>query len=500
MRCKKIFGCFLAVSYLLIAVSLIAQNQSSEEKLLEIQHSISSHDLYEYVAELSSDYYEGRLTGTEGYNLAAEWVATKFQDWGIKPGGDDSTYFQYFPIPYTLVFGGCQLYLHVPQKNSTIKKYYRYEDEFIPGSTSGSGEITAEVVYVGYGVTASELNYDDYKGIDVKDKIVLMEREVPVSPDKDAELFKKWRAYSFHQYKLENAVKHGAKGMLYNYGPIGNPNNAYDENFIYSHVGDSVVADIFAGTGRKHNQVVKKIKENLKSQSFNTNKIVTIKNVTEHHPEGIGSNVIGILEGSDPELKNEVIILGGHLDHLGRCYEIMPGANDNASAVAVILGVAEALTKLHDRTKRSVMFNCFGAEEQAVVGSQFYLDHPTFPLEKTACLINMDGVGYGDKLTALAGENYPELWKFFQKANERYIHRIIKAPYFSNIARPRLDAARFIWKDIPTLSFSSYGAKSYYHTTKDDIATITPEILEDLAQLVFLAIVEMANQDSLELK
>ena len=107
----------------------------SEEKLLEIFHSISSNTLYDYVAELSSDYYEGRLTGTEGYDLAAEWVATKFQDWGIKPGGDDSTYFQDFPIPYTLVFPGCEVYLHIPYKNSFIKKYYRYEDEFIPGST-----------------------------------------------------------------------------------------------------------------------------------------------------------------------------------------------------------------------------------------------------------------------------------------------------------------------------------------------------------------------------
>jgi len=303
---RKLFHHFIAISCLLIAVSLFAQNQLSDEKLLEILHSISSHDLYEYVTELSSDYYEGRLTGTEGYDLAAEWVATKFEEWNIKPGGDDSTYFQYFPIPYTLVFPGCELYLHVPYKNSTLKKYYRYEDEFIPGSTSGSGEVTAEVVYVGYGVTAPELNYDDYKGIDVRGKIVLMEREVPVSPDKDAELFKKWRPYSFHQYKLENAVNHGAKGMLYNYGPIGNPNNAYNANFIYSHVGDSVVADIFAGTGRAHNNVLKTINEKLKPQSFNTKKVVTIKNVTEHHPEGIGSNVIGILEGSDPELKNEV--------------------------------------------------------------------------------------------------------------------------------------------------------------------------------------------------
>ena len=500
MNYRKLFTCFLSISCLLITISLFAQNQSQDEKLLEILHSISSYDLYEYVAELSSDYYEGRLTGTEGYDLAAEWVAVHFESWGIKPGGDDNTYFQNFPIPYTLVYEGCEVYLHIPYKKSTVKKYYNYDDEFIPGSTSGSGEVTAEVVYVGYGVTAPKLNYDDYKGIDVKGKIVLMEREVPVSPNKDADLFKKWRPYSFHQYKLKNAVEHGARGMLYNYGPIGNPNNAYDENFIYSHVGEVVVADVFAGTGKEHDEVVKNIKEKLKPQSFNTKKVVTIKNVTEHFPDGIGCNVIGLLEGADPELKNEVIIIGGHLDHLGRCYEIIPGANDNASAVAVILGVAEALANYPDKLKRSVMFLCFGAEEQAVVGSKFYLENPKYPLEKTLCLINMDGVGCGDKLNALAGENFPELWKFFQKANDQYIHRIIKTPYFSNIARPRLDAARFMWKDIPTISFSAYGSKSYYHTTKDDISTITPEILEDLAQLVFLAVLEMANRDPVDFR
>ncbi len=500
MKYRKFFSYYLIFSYLLIAVNLFAQNQQSEEKLLEVLHSISSHTLYEYVAELSSDYYEGRLTGTEGYNMAAEWVASYFEEWGIKPGGDDSTYFQYFPIPYTLVFPGCEVYLHIPQKNSTIKKYYRYEDEFIPGSTSGSGKVTAEVIYIGYGVTAPELNYDDYKGVDVKGKIVLMEREVPVSPDKDPELFKKWRPYSFHQYKLKNAVEHGARGMLYNYGPIANPNNAYDENFIYSHVGDSVVADIFAGTGRAHKDVLKLIKEQLKPQSFNTKKIVTIKNITEHYPEGIGSNVIGILEGSDPELKNEVIIIGGHLDHLGKCYEIMPGANDNASAVAVILGVAEALARYPNELKRSVIFICFGAEEQAVIGSKHYLENPKFPLEKTVCFINIDGVGCGDKLTARAAENFPALWEFFQIANDKYIHRIIKTPYFANIARPRLDAARFMWKEIPTLSFSTYGTKSYYHIAKDDINTITPEILEDLAQLIFLAIIDMANQYSIDFR
>lgn len=504
MRSKKRFASILALACLVLLLALAVQaqpaQQTDEQRLLRTLHSISSHKLFDYVKELASEKYAGRLTGTEGYNASAAWVASHFKKWGLTPGGDNRTYLQAFPNPYTLIFKDCELTLDMPYKNSVVKKYYRYEDEFIPGATSGSGEVTAEVIYVGYGATAPELDYDDYKGVDVKGKIVLMEREAPVSPNDDPELFKKWRPYSFHQYKLENAVKHGAKGMIYNYGPISNPNNSYDKNFIYSHVGRAVVEDVFSGTGKDHSDVVKKIRKTLKPQSFATGKTVTIKNTTEHHPEGIGYNVIGALLGTDPDLNEEVIIIGGHLDHLGLCYELMPGANDNASAVAVVMGIAEAMADCPIKPRRSVMFLCFGAEEQGVVGSQYYVDHPIAPLEKTVGFINMDGVGCGDRINALAAENYPEFWEFIKKANEKYIHRIIRPSYFANIARPRLDAARFMWKDVPTLSFSVSGSRSYYHITKDDIDTITPEILEDMAQLIFVAVLDMANQDSVDFR
>lgn len=473
---------------------------SSEEQLLNDLHQISSNEIFKYVKELASEKYAGRLTGTAGFDAAAHWVAGHFKDWGLSPLGDNNTYYQNFPIPYTLVFDGCKVSLQIPYKDGVIKKQYHFDDEFIPGSTSGSGEVTAEVIYAGYGITAPELNYDDYKGIDVEGKIVLIEREVPVSPGDDAERFKKWRPYSFHQYKLKNAVKHGAKGMLYNYGPIGNPNNAYDKNFIYSHVGKVVVADIFTGTGKNHKVVVAKIKKKLKPQSFATGKIVTIKNVTEHHPEGVGANVLGMIEGSDPNLKDEVIIVGAHLDHLGVSPKLMPGANDNASGVATLMGLAKALSSSSISLKRSVLFICFGAEEQAVVGSKYYLNHPGIPLGKTVCFLNMDGVGNGDKLSATAGKNFPKLWHYIEQANEKYVHRRLQPSYFANLARPRLDAARFLWAGIPSISFSAYGTPSFYHNTKDTIALITPEVMEDLAKILFQAIINIANQDSVNFR
>lgn len=489
--------------FLCISSGVKAQSQEEEltekEKILQAMHSIHSRTLFEYVKKLASDEFEGRLTGTEGYNLSAEWVISHFKKWGISPVGDKGSYLQAFPNPYTLVFEDCFACLHIPQKNEVIKKFYLYEDEYIPGSTSGSGEVTAEVVYVGYGITAPELGFDEYKGVDVKGKIVLMEREAPVSPDPDEELFMKWRPYSFHQYKLKNAVAHGAKGMIYNY-LIGNPNNAYSDNFIYTHVGENVVLDIFAGTGREHEEVVKKIQNTLKPHSFVTNKVFTIKNTTEHHPEGIGYNVVGKIEGSDPRLKQEVIIIGGHLDHLGYNYEIMPGANDNASAVAVIMGLAEVFTKSPVKLRRTILFNCFGAEEQGVAGSKYYVENPIFPLENTVGLINIESVGVGDRLGASAALNYPDFWKFFEIANETYIHRIISPSSSSYIGRPRQDTARFIWAGVPAISFGSSGGQAYYHISKDNIKTITPEIMEDLAQLLFIAILEMANQDSLNFR
>ena len=229
---------------------------TDEQKLLEAMHLISSETLYDYVKELCSEKYGGRLTGTPEFNAAPIGWLRSLKRWGVQPAGDKGTYLQAFPNPYTLVFKGGLLTMNIPVGKDVIKKSYKYEDEFIPGGTSGSGEVTAEVVYVGYGITAPELGYDDYAGVDVKGKIVLMDPEVPMAAGDTSDVFKKWRPYTFHQYKLENAVTHGAKGMIYNYGPIGNPNNSYREGFIYHHVGAAVVNDVFAGTGRTYADTV----------------------------------------------------------------------------------------------------------------------------------------------------------------------------------------------------------------------------------------------------
>lgn len=481
--------------FLIYGLASINSQELSETSIVNAMHTISSHDLLKYVEILCDGKYKGRLTGTPEYQACADWLAGEFSQWGISPGGDDGSWFQFFKVPYTLVMPDCGVILHIPVKNGTdILKSYKYITEFMPGSTSGDGEITAEVVYAGYGITAPELGYDDYKGIDVKGKIIMIEREAPVNTSAGAEKFNPWYEYSFHQYKHENAIKHGAAGMLYNYGPIANPNNSYNAHFIYVHVGDSVVKDIFSGTGKSHNEIVNRISKTLKPGSFNTGKVVTIKMSTSHFPEGRGSNVIGLIKGSDPELGKQVIILGAHLDHLGMCYEMIPGANDNASAVAVMMGVAKAIADNKIPSKRSVMFIAFGSEEQGLLGSKAYVSNPVFPMGNSV-LLNMDGVGIGDSISASAGMDFPVLWSFIEEANKEYIHRPLITSSFANLGRPRVDAAIMLRAGIPSISFSTFGSVNYYHIPLDNLEIIKPEIMEDLAQLLFVSVVEMANSN-----
>ena len=467
-----------------------------DPEIRSAMHSISSHDLLRYVRILCDDKFEGRLTGTDEYMESAKWLASFFEESGLEPAGDNNTWYQYFKIPYTIIHPECGLSIELPAgKKGMIQKQYEYITEYMPGSTSGSGTVKAEVIYAGYGVTAPELDYDDYEGIDVEGKIILIEREAPVSPSAGPDKFNPWREYSFHQYKLNNAVQHGAIGMIYNYGPIGNPNNAYNENFIYVHVGDSVVRDIFAGTGRSHAETVKEISKKLKPRSFNTGKTVSIKMSTTHYPDGIGANVIGIKKGNDPDLKDQAIIIGAHLDHLGKCYEIIPGANDNASAVAVMMSVARALGDYDIGLKRTVIFIGFGAEEQALVGSRKYIESPVMPVQNSV-LLNMDGVGVGNMINITAGKDFPLLFQAFKEVNDKYIHRVLRANSFPNLGRPRLDAAIFLDAGVPSISFSTYGSRSYYHIPWDNIDIITPEIMEDMARLMLLSVIRLANSEA----
>ncbi len=470
-------------------VEISDAEKTQMDRLLD---SISGEKLLDYVKKLSSDTYTGRLTGTPEYKACANWISSLFEEWGLTPRGENNTYLQSYPNPYTIVFVGGELSYTFRSRGQQRKKKYVYEKDYYPGSQSGNGSLTAEVVYAGYGITAPELNYDDYAGVSVKGKIVLVEPNAPVSPQASPELFKEWRPYSFNQYKIKMAAAHGAKGMLINELTV-NPDIDHVPNFMVVQVGDSAVKDLFAGTGKSHPKIIEKIQNALQPQSFRTHKIFTIQNFTEYHPQGVGYNVIGQIWGTDPLLKQEAIILGANLDHVGFCYEIMPGANDNASGVAVLLGAAEALVKSPLKPRRSVVFIAFGSKEQAFRGSETYLKNPAFPKNKTILYLNLSRVGYGDKVRGLGGQNYPELWSYISRAAEKRLQKALEALPYSNPGRPLLDSDLFLSKGIPSISLSVYGAPTYSRTTKDTADTINPNTMEELAKILYRGVLDIAN-------
>lgn len=469
-----------------------------QDRLVASMHAVSSHAIIDWVKELTDERYAGRLTGTPGYDASAAWTVDLLRSWGYAPAGDKGTWYQTFPNPYTLVRPGTELSLRVPQSGGgEIVKRYTWETEFFQGSTSDSGSVTAEAVYVGFGTTAPELGYDDYAGVDVKGKIVVVEPEAPMGPEPDTGLFRKWRPYSFHDYKIKNAARHGAAGMVYNYH-IVNPNAVFVKGLILTYVNRTVVEDLFAGQPVTYRQTLDQIRRTRTPASRPLGKTLTLANNTQHHPEGIGSNVIAVLPGSDPVLKDEYIVLGAHLDHLGYNHEMMPGAHDNASGVAVLLAAAQAITRAKVPLKRSVLLLLFGAEEQGVKGSEVYVASPAVPNGKVRAFLNLESVGRGEQIGVSSGKEYPAIFEAMERANAQYVHRAMSAFSNRNLARPRQDAAHFLWAGIPTVSIGVGGAPplpyASYHTTKDRWQILTPEIMEDLARITFLATVDLANR------
>lgn len=463
---------------------------------MQVLHSISSHDLLGYVEELSSPRYDGRLSGTPGYMEAARWVADQLAGWGIRPAGDDGTWFQWFDMPHGVVHGPGALSVEMGSGDDRMVLDYSFPDDFYPGSNSDAGTVTGEVVYVGYGITAPELGYDDYAGVDVRGKIVVIDAGVPYAGD-DEPTTVAWVPYSYHQFKLDNAARHGAAGLLY-VGKIANPNTSFNEGLVYSHVDAHVADHLFYGTGTTHQAAIERMQSGLRPVSMSLGKTATITAEIEHRPDGRAANVVGLLEGSDPALADEVIVVGGHLDHVGNLGEVFAGSLDNASGVADVLGAAKAMAESPVRPARSILFVLFGGEESGLVGSTHYTLHPVFPREKTVVFFNLDMVGHGTGLSVGGGLTYPGIYRHFEAANEAYLHRPLRTSEARrSVGRPRSDAVIFQRAGFATMSIGTTGRvegiDTYYHDPRDTPDTLTPEIMEDAAKLLFVGLIGLAN-------
>jgi hypothetical protein len=493
---SRIHSISFVIISLLFSVLLTAQvpTDSTAKKML---HCITERELQGWIDTLCSAAFRGRLSGTPEYLEAANWTASHFDTWGLTPAGANSSWFRYFPQAYTSIKDPGSLQLHLPQEDgSLITKSYSFPSHYFPGMNSGKGSVTAEVIFAGHGITAPEHQYDDYASIDVRGKIVLIARDAPFK-DSYNPSYAKWVNYCYHQYKLENAVRHGAAGFLYIDGNAANPNISYDSTILVAGIGEEVLNDLFSGTGKSFDSLLKDIAITIKPVSFSLNKKVTIRMNTARFPNGKSCSVIGLIPGTDPYLKDEVIILGAHLDAVGGVGDVyVPGGLDNGSGSADVMGVAKVLANKSLKMKRSVLFILLGGEETGLLGSKNYVERPLFHKEKTRCFINLDMAGNGNSFWLSTEDS--SLLRSFEQVNKSYIHRDLKGFISSreNYGRPRSDAVIFRQKGYTTVSLgiTGPGKTVYYHLPGDGPDAVTPDSMRDLVNWLALTVFTLANE------
>ena len=474
---------------LLSGSALFAAHGSDNRQ--QVMETITSEEVMSYVHELVRPEYLGRLAGSPEYMEVACWVARQLQEWGIKPLGDDGSYFQNFPWPYTRVRSVGSLLLHRGGEQWTLTA----PNDYYPGANSANGTTHAQVVFAGYGISAPELNYDDFAGMDVKGKIVMIAGGTPYRGN-HPDTLNMWGPYSGSVYKMENAYLKGAAGVLY-LDKLANPGAPYFDDFRYAHIDNSVAEKILNSPLA---DVLGEIRQSVRPNSFSTDFEATLASDTEFIADGNTANVIGYLPGYDPELKHEAIILGAHLDGQGNLGFHFEGALDNASGVADVMAAARALAQFRGQMKRSVVFIFFGAEEVGLVGSIHYCKNPAFSQENTLLFMNLDMVGNGQGLALWHGESYPEIYTHFARNNQQFIGRNLRtSPGNMPAGRPRTDGAVFMQHGFRTLHVGTTDRVNpmYYHDPRDVASNLVPDIMRDVSRLLFLGVLDLANDNSI---
>src|SRR5881398_954034 len=410
-------SCIVLLSF---SFSLFAADKPAE-KLKPALDVITPDALLAHIKTLASDEFEGRAPGTKGEELSIKYISDQFRSIGLKPGNPDGSYFQ--EVPLAGIKSDPKMVLAVAGKQPVELKY---PDDFVASSARLQPEIkvdNSDLVFVGYGVIAPEYGWDDYKGVDVRSKTILMLINDPAVPDPkdpsklDEKMFK-GKAMTYYgrwTYKYEIAAQKGAAAAIIihetepaaypwqvvksSWGKenfeLDNPNKNMDAVSARSWVTFDVAKKLFADCGQDFDALKKAaITKEFRPVALNAKANIDIKQALRSFKS---HNVIGKLEGGDPKLNGEYIIYTAHWDHLGRHPElqgdqIFNGAIDNASGVASVIELAGAFSKLNPPPKRSVLFMATTAEEAGLLGAKFYAEHPLYPLEKTLADINIDTV------------------------------------------------------------------------------------------------------------
>ncbi|HXE75906.1 MAG TPA: M28 family peptidase [Candidatus Xenobia bacterium] len=374
--------------------------------------------LYAHTAFLSDDLLEGRGPGGRGIQLASKYIASEFRRLGLKPVGDNGTYFQNVPLLGRKVEPKAEL--HVARGGD--RSEFKFFDDWVPMSDAETEKVKVEgdLVFVGYGITAPENRWDDFKGVDVRNKVLLVLVNDPPAPPDEPDLFggKALTYYGRWTYKFEEAARRGAAGaiLIHTTESAGYPFQVVQSSWTTERFdlprqpGDEPPLNL---KGWVSQPVAEKI---LGLAKLELSELQTMAATRDFKPVALGvrvsteleqklrrlesPNVIGLLPGRDPKGKEEYVIYTAHHDHLGIGQpdkdgdNIYNGAADNAIGVAGLLAIAEAMVEASKTQppRRSQVFLAVTAEEQGLLGALYYARNPVFPPAQTVANINMDGL------------------------------------------------------------------------------------------------------------
>jgi hypothetical protein len=531
---KKSFICVAAISLILMVCSpVFSQNRNKSEK------QITASDMESYISFLASPLLKGRMNGEEGLEIAGQYIASQAKLLGLKPANGNSYFQPYVVDRKTMDPDKTKIQIISAARDTMTIKDPMYQ--LVPLGPSDF-VIEGEVVFAGYGIKSEKYKYNDFDNLDTEGKILIVMDRAPMSEDGKKTRFEEpeWNSIMSFQFKINALILSKAKAILF----VPDPKSGFKSlsesghglsGFLGSNVtlkGDkeeninplmammpkvifvnrSVADALFEGSDHSLEELQKIIDETLKPKSFVIHdKRLKITEVSLKE-EKVLNNVAGYIEGSDPILKNEVVVFSGHYDHIGGSGEkINKGADDNASGCAALLSMAEAFQSLKKKPLRSILFLWVSGEEIGLFGSQSYVDKPLFPLDKTVADLNMDMIGRVKEMadstpsTPMTGPNTVFVITDSQSKDLRTIADEVDKKSELNFDYSlngrdhplqlfaRSDHYNFVRKDIPVLFFST-GIHSDYHTPGDVVEKIDFKKMELITRTMYEIGLTVANR------
>ncbi len=536
----------MRIRRLVIAVLLGAAAAAAQERAPG-NDAIRKENMRADLFFLAGNEMRGRLIDTAENRLAAEWIKSRFERMGLKPAGPGNSYFQ----PYNLITAtlGDENRLEIAI-GETAELRQRVGQDYYPLLFSASGTVRGPVVFAGFGITAPHLNYDDYRGADLRGKIALVLDHEPGENDPNSPFDGVVTSEpSSALRKALYAQEKGAVGILYvsdvhnhrgggnfdaaarNYWPAEPPRvrrftlDAWADRVRIpaAQISPGLAAVLLRGLGRPLEELARSSEtaDGSAPVALPSAHVELTATVTRHVIAD--RNVVGLLEGADPKLKDEVVIICAHYDHEGADgNQVFNGADDDGSGTVAVIEIAEAYmaaARAGQRPRRSILFAAWNSEERGLLGAWAYTEQPLFPLEKTVAVLNMDMIGRNEEVqeggggrfrglplqTAESNANAVGLLGYSRSASlrgevekaNRAIGLTLQMRYDNNISNllRRSDHWPFLNRGVPGIWFHT-GLHPDYHTQYDRPEKINYDKMEKVARLVHQTSWNLAQQDA----